>query len=369
MADLDDSHPDTALPTEEADALIEASSPHTAPGAIAKSPWKLPRAAWWQVLKRVWLMAGFHNLNILAAGVAFFTFLAITPLIASTVMVYGLIGDPAMVERQMASLMDVVPADVAGLIGEQMLAVVNANDGVTGLALVIALALALFGGQRAASGMIAALNVINEEFETRNILKLFARAILLTLAAVGIALAGLVGGSVFAWLRTQTADLIGPGTKDVFQIITWATAFVLGTLGFMTIMRYAPDRSPAQWRWLLPGALLSTFLWIAVSFGFSIYVAFVSDYSATYGSLSAVVVFLMWLFLSAYAILIGALVNAEAERQTRKDSTHGPERPMGQRGAVLADTDLVALHKRAIEQKKEQRRARHAQREAEGEQA
>ena len=155
----------------------------------------------------------------------------------------------------------------------------------------------------------------------------------------------------------------------MFQIITWATAFVLGTLGFMTIMRYAPDRSPAQWRWLLPGALLSTFLWIAVSFGFSIYVAFVSDYSATYGSLSAVVVFLMWLFLSAYAILIGALVNAEAERQTKKDSTHGPERPMGQRGAVLADTDLVALHKRAIEQKKEQRRARHAQREAEGEQA
>ena len=102
-------------------------------------------------------------------------------------------------------------------------------------------------------------------------------------------------------------------------------------------MRYGPDRAPAQWKWLAPGALLATVLWIAISFGFSLYVAYVSDYNATYGSLSAIVVFLMWLFLSAYGVLAGALLNAEIERQTDTDTTTGPEQPMGQRGAVLAD--------------------------------
>ena len=91
------------------------------------------------------------------------------------------------------------------------------------------------------------------------------------------------------------------------------------------------------WRWLAPGALLATLLWIAVSFGFSFYVAYISDYNATYGSLSAVVVFLMWLFLSAYGVLAGALFNVEIERQTTVDTTTGAARPIGQRGAVLAD--------------------------------
>ena len=120
--------------------------------------------------------------------------------------------------------------------------------------------------------------------------------------------------------------------------LAWLVAFGLGATGFALIMRYGPDRRPAKWRWLTPGAIVATMLWVLTSFFFSLYVAYVSDYSATYGSLSGVVAFVMWLYLSAYGALLGALINAELERQTAADSTHGQDRPLGQRQAVVADT-------------------------------
>ena len=285
-------------------------------------------------------MVGFHNLSLLAAGMAFFVFLAITPLLAATVMTYGLLGDVDTVQRQMMTNVDLVPAEAASMIEEQLLAVVTTSSGVTGITLILSLALAIFGGMRAANGLIGALNIINSEHESRNIFSKTLRAICLTAAAVMIALTGLVSGGVVAWLQLQTGDLIGPVAEHIYQFLTWLLAMLLGTSGFALIMKYGPDRRPAKWRWLSPGSLLSTFAWLAVSFSFSLYVQYVSDYNATYGSLSAVVVFLMWLFLTSYAILIGALLNAEIERQTHIDTTVGEDRPMGERGAVMADVSL-----------------------------
>ena len=140
-----------------------------------------------------------------------------------------------------------------------------------------------------------------------------------------------------AWLQLQTGAILGSNLELGFKLLAWIIAILLGCGGFGVIMRFGPDRTAARWRWILPGALLATTLWIAISAGFSLYVAYVSDYNATYGSLSAIVVFLMWLFLSAYGVLAGALLNAEIERQTTIDSTVGPPKPAGERGAVLAD--------------------------------
>lgn len=297
-------------------------------------------------------MVGFHELGLLAGGVAFFTFLALTPLIAATVMIYGLAGDPVTVQSQMRAIVKVVPADAARLIEQQLLQIVSTSSGVTGLALIIALFFAVYGGMRAASGMISALNIINEEHESRGTIAITLRAAGLTLATILIALTGLLSGGVFAWLQMQARFFIGDLTVTLFKVLTWVAAIALGSVGFAMIMRYGPDRRPAKWRWLAPGALLATLLWIAVSFGFSLYVAYISDYNATYGSLSAIVVFLMWLFLSAYAVLVGGLLNAEIERQTVCDTTAGPARERGERGAYLADgiddavPSLVALEKR-----------------------
>ena len=282
-------------------------------------------------------MWGFHNLSLLGAGVAFFTFLALTPLIAATVMVYGLVGDVETVQRQMRSIIELVPREAAAVIENQLLSVVTANAGVTGLALAIALGFAVFGGMRAANGLIGALNIINEEHETRGIISLNFRAAALTLAAIFVALTGLISSGMFAWLQMQAGDLLGGAAAFAIKCLTWIASILFGSAGFALIMRYGPDREPARWLWLAPGALVATLLWIAISFGFSFYVAYVSDYNATYGSLSAIVVFLMWLFLSAYGVLGGALLNAEIERQTTVDTTTGLEMPIGDRGAVLAD--------------------------------
>lgn len=313
------------------------SSSKDAPGATAKSPLQMPKAAWKQILKRVWTMWGFHNLSLLGAGVAFFTFLALTPLIAATVMVYGLIGNVDTVHAQMQTIIEVVPSEVATVIEDQLMGVVTANAGVTGFALAIALIFAIYGGMRAANGLIGALNIINEEHETRGFISRTLRAAALTLAAILVASTGLISSGMFAWLQTQAGGLFGPAAEFAIKCVTWIASILLGSVGFALIMRYGPDRKPAQWRWLAPGAMLATVLWIAVSFGFSFYVAYVSDYNATYGSLSAIVVFLMWLFLSAYGVLAGALLNAEIERQTAVDSTIGTPKPAGSRGAVLAD--------------------------------
>ncbi len=313
------------------------SSPPERPGAFADTPLSMPFKAWLTVLKRVWVMSGFHELGLLSAGLAFYSFLALTPLIAATVMIYGLVGDVAMVQKQMAGIVGIVPPDVAQMLEQQLLRIVETSSGVTGLALLIALFFAIFGATRAANGMMSALNIINEEHETRGFIALWFRAAGLTLAAVMLALTGVLCGGVFAWLQTQTKVYLGESTQSLFLILTWCAAVALGSAGFALIMRYGPDRRPAKWRWLMPGSVLATVLWMVVSFGFSLYVAYVSDYNATYGSLSAIVVFLMWLFLSAYGVLLGALVNAEIERQTVCDTTVGSDLPIGQRGAVLAD--------------------------------
>jgi membrane protein len=331
----------------------------------AQAPWAFTLADLRQVAGRVWLFWGFHNLSLLAGGVAFFCFLAITPLIAATVLVYGLVADVETVRSQIAVLAEVIPADAASVLEDQLTQVVTTSATATGIGLVVALALAIYGATYAANGLIAALNVINSELETRSFVTLTRRTWGLTLAALLIGLTGLISGGVFAWLTSIANPIVGPTADAVFRVLAWLAALALGTAGFALIMRYGPDRRHAKWRWLTPGAIIATLLWMAASFGFSLYVAHVSNYSATYGSLSAVVVFLMWLYLSAYGLLLGALVNAELERQTAADSTLGPELPLGMRGAVLADTVVTTALTDVYLQKRKRRHEDHlAHREA-----
>ncbi len=312
----------------------------------------MPWAAWKEILKRVYTMWGFHNLSLLGAGVAFFTFLALTPLIAATVMVYGLIGNVETVQQQMRAIIQVVPAEAAAVIEDQLLGVVTANSGVTGFALIVALFFAIYGGMRAANGLVGALNIVNEEHETRGIIPRTLRIAALTLAGIFVALTGILSAGLFAWLQTQAEGMIGAGVEWAIKLLTWTASIALGSAGFALIMRYGPDRAPAQWKWLAPGALLATVLWIAISFGFSLYVAYVSDYNATYGSLSAIVVFLMWLFLSAYGVLAGALLNAEyfgrrpdARPVDGKDRAPRGEAPHAKREA---ESDGPARERRAL---------------------
>ena len=122
------------------------------------------------------------------------------------------------------------------------------------------------------------------------------------------------------------------------SIARWPVLALLLITGMALLYRYGPSRDEPKWRWVSWGAVFATAVWIIGSLGFSYYVSNFGSYNETYGSLGAVVILLMWFLLTAYAILIGAEMNGEVERQTEKDTTTGEEEPMGRRGAYSADT-------------------------------
>jgi membrane protein len=327
------------------------------PGAMGASPLHIPLRGWWAIIKRVYVMIGFHNLSLLSAGVAFFAFLAFVPLIGSTVLLYGLVGDPQTVAQSIDLLKGVVPPEVLKILQDQLLAIVTSSKAAQGLGLVIAILVSIYGAMRAATAMIAALNIIYEEHETRNIFRKTAVAAGITVGMVVVALIGTAAISLFTYATRVLTFYIGSGAALLVQIVTWVFAGALVSITFAVFFRFAPDRRAAKWRWLSVGSVLSTLLWVIITLGFGFYASNFTNYNATYGSLAAVVIFLMWLFLSAHAVLIGAEVNSEMERQTMVDSTVGPDRPIGMRGAVMADSVVVNEASQAILEKKRRREA------------
>lgn len=311
--------------------------PATIPGSQSSHPWEHPWAAWRAILIRVYTMVGYHNLTLMAAGVAFYAFLSFVPLLGAIVMTYGLVADPSTVSRHMQTIFELVPADAARLISDQLIAVVTTASSQAGFGLAIALLLSIYGAMRAASAIIQALNVIYEEEDERNIITTTLLAAMITVAAIVAALVGIVSAGVLTWIRSETTFLGTAGAIGI-QALTWLVAGAIASAAIAFAYRYGPDRARAQWRWLSVGSVAATLLWLVATVLFGIYAANFANYNATYGALGAVVVLLMWLFVSSLAILIGAEINAEAERQTAVDSTVGHPRPMGRRGARLADT-------------------------------
>lgn len=327
------------------------------PGITARNPLHFPATAWWAILKRIYVMNDFHNLPLLAAGVAFFGFLSFVPLIAVVVLLYGLIADPATVASVVDNVEGFLPEAVTTILRDQMLAVVTTNKTSQGFGLALAFLISVYGAMRSSSAMIKALNIIYEEPESRNIFVTSYTALYMTLGMALVAIIGLGSISVFGYVSIFLQDYLGSMTLMIIKIATWLTAGFLVSTAFGLFFRYGPDRRPAKWSWLTPGALVSTILWLLTTIGFGYYASNITDYNATYGSLGAVVIFLMWLFLSAYAVLIGAEINAEMERQTFQDSTIGKDRPIGERGAVMADNILLDRASKQILQKRQRREA------------
>ncbi|MFW2830584.1 YihY/virulence factor BrkB family protein [Sphingomonas sp. ID0503] len=306
-------------------------------GLQADSPLEMPPLAWREIAVRVWNATGDNNIAILAAGVAFYAFLAFVPLLGAMIMTYGLVADPATVADHMRTIIDLVPRDAAKLIYDQLLSVTTTAAEKTGFGLVFALLISIYGAMRAASGIMVALNVIYDQHEHRNLLVTTGISALITVGAVFVGVTGVLSASILGYLQDLVSGL-GPVAATMIKLVTWVIAGGLASIGIAVTYRIGPDRADAKWRWLTLGSMLATLMWLVATIGFGFYAARFGDYNATYGSLGAVVVLLMWLFVSAYAILLGAAVNAEVERQTLRDSTTGRERPIGKRGATVADT-------------------------------
>lgn len=283
------------------------------------APWKIPLRAWWEILKRVYAAMSGNHLGLLSAGVAYYAFLSIAPLLAAVVLTYGLIGDPSLVQRHMAAIITVVPSDAAQIINDQLIGVVSAAKGTTGLGLVMALALAVYGATRAATAIMEALNIVYASKESRGIIALYRVSMGITFSAVLVVVAGVITATIIGLVQKL---LTGWGGGVIFAIkaTTWVCAGLLASTIFGLIYRFGPHRRKAQWQWLTVGSVTATLFWLLVTLGVSFYVSRFGNYNETYGSLGAVVVLQLWLFVSAYVVLLGAQINAEAERQTSVDT-------------------------------------------------
>lgn len=314
------------------------TTPATHPaGRDAASPLAVPALGWKQILIRTWKEAGADNVDLIAAGVAFYGFLALVPLLGAIVLSYGLIASPESVVANMQSLTAVMPADAAKLIGEQLLNVVKSEGDKKGFGLLIALAIALYGAMKGAGAVVTALNIAYEEKETRGFVKLNLLNLAITLGAVVVAILAVIAIAALGHL-----EKLLPGAPAFLLTLGKIASYLLmggiAAAGVATLYRYGPDRDKAKWTWLTPGSLAFTVLWLAMTLGFGFYVANFGSYNATYGSLGAVVVLLTWIYLSAYVLLLAAELNSELEHQTAQDTTSGAAKPLGARGAEAADT-------------------------------
>lgn len=305
-------------------------------GRDAAAPQQVPLRGWWQILKRTRAEATDDNLGLIAAGVAFYAFLAMIPALGAMVLSYGLLVDPAELGHQMQALTGHLPAEAAKLIDAQLVAVVKTASAKKGFGLLLALVLALYGAMKGAGAVVIALNVAYEETETRGFFRTTLVNAAITLAGVLLAAALLVSASLTAFLE-KLAGGLDDAAEIAIKAGSWALTAALAAAAIAALYRYAPNRTRARWRWLTPGSVAATLGLIAATFGFGWYASNFGDYNATYGSLGAVVVLLLWLYLSAYVLLLGAELNAELEHQTERDTTQGAEKPLGARGAAMAD--------------------------------
>jgi membrane protein len=318
------------------------------PGGKAERPTEIPARGWIQVVKRGWREAKADQVPLLAAGVAFYAFMAIFPALIAIVSIYGLFADPSTIANQLNSLTATLPDEAAQIITDQVTALSTRRQ-TLGISLVLSLLIALWSASAGTSNLLTAINVAYNEEEKRGFVKKRLMALGLTVAAI-----------IFMVIILGLVAVLPPLLKVVFetgalrwvlQIVGWLIVVVLVPAALALLYRLAPDRDAPRMKWASVGAVVATLIWLAASIGFSIYTSTFGNYAKTYGVFAGVVVLLLWLWLTMYAILLGAEINAESEQQTIADTTKGEEEPLGERGAVKADS-IPSPHPEAPQQQR-----------------
>jgi membrane protein len=307
-----------------------------AAGREAERPSEIPPRGWFAILKRVKAEVKEDNVPLLAAGVAFYAMLAIFPAIIAVVTIYGMVADPQQIQSQINEFAKGLPSGADQLLTEQLKNVTESADRSLSIGLAVSLLAVLWSASGGVQGLVKGLNMVYDERETRGFFKLRGLSLLLTLGAIVVAVVALALIAVFPGF----VDGLGLGRAGELaaSIGRWVVLALLMLAAFAVVYRFAPDRANPRWRWVSWGAVVALVLWLLGSVGFSWYVDNFGKYNQTYGALAAVIILLLWLFLSAFVVLLGAEFDAETERQTARDTTTGPSRPLGERDAEVADT-------------------------------
>lgn len=297
----------------------------------ATAPRQIPLRAWGLVLRRVGREVMAQRLPLLSAGIAFFAVLSIAPVLVTALSVYGAVNTPEQAREQLSGLTGMLPASLASVVTDQLTSITAASTQVLTQRGLTGLLLALWTATAATSSLIDALTLAYHEQETRGVLR-----------RLGLALAFVLGGALLLGAVIALVGVVSRATSAPLgtgaQALLWLALSVLTAVVLAVLYRFGPDRKQARWRWVSWGAAGATVLWLASSAALLAYAQTLGTYETTYGSLAGVAISMFWLWLSVLLVLVGASVNAEAERETPRDSTAGPEQPLGARGAVVADS-------------------------------
>ena len=296
----------------------------------------MPWAGWKDIFWRVYASVNDNRLLAVAAGVVFYSLLAIFPAVAAFVSLYGLIADASTIDAHLSLASGILPGGAVDILHEQITKLTAKSDAKLSLGFITGLAVALWSANAGMKAIIDALNVVYDEKEKRSFVKLNLVSLLFTFVAIlslMVALAAVViAPIIFSMVGLSTLFSLA------IAVLRWPLLLILATVALAAIYRYGPSRREARWQWLSVGSVAAAIGWLISSLLFSWYIANFGAYNATYGSLGAAVGMMMWMWISAIVILLGAELNAEIEHQTARDSTVGSEKPLGRRGAVMADT-------------------------------
>jgi membrane protein len=304
-------------------------------GRDADTPEQIPARGWRDIFWRVFWSMSENRILSTSGGVAFFALLAIFPGIGAIVSLYGMFADANTITGHMALLGGILPFGVLEIVAEQIGLVAKQHNDTLSLAFVIGLGIAIVSANSGMAALFDALNVVYDEREKRGIVQLYTTTFLFTLAGiifVVLALTGLV-------IMPLALKFIGfaTATEALISFLRWPVLLVTVAVSLAFLYRYGPSRRDARWRWVSWGSIVAAILWIAASMLFSWYVATFDSYNRVYGSLGAGIGFMVWLWMSAVIVLFGGEVNAEMEHQTARDTTEGKPKPLGSRGAMMAD--------------------------------
>jgi membrane protein len=305
-------------------------------GRRAVTPLDIPWRGWKDILRRAAGQASEDRLLAISAGVVFFAVLALFPAITALVSCYGLIAKPDTIHDHLSFLANVIPTEAYSIVQDQVAHVVSKGSGTLSLGFVFGLALAVWSANAGMKALIDALNIVYEEKEKRAFIRLNLVSLAFTLGAIAAVL--LAVGAVVATPLVLARMGLGAMTEIIVRFARWPALMVTMLLGLAVLYRYGPSRREAKWKWLSVGAAIATLAWFAGSALLSWYFANFANYGATYGSLGAAIATMMWMWISTIVILLGGELNAEIEHQTARDTTVGAEKPLGARGATMADT-------------------------------
>src|SRR5271155_879523 len=305
-------------------------------GRSADAPSEIPPQGWKDILLRVYHGISEDRIPLVAAGVTFYLLLSIFPGIAALFSIYGLFANPADIAGHLDALANVAPGGAIDLLREDMTRLASNGGTTLGVGLLVSLAVSLWTTNSGVSAIFDALNIVYGEKEKRGLVRFYLTTLTFTLASIVFILLTI---AVVVLLPVVLNLIPLPGGTDLLvKIARWPILFILTASALAALYRYGPSRAEAPWRWITWGSACATVMWIAASVLFSWYVANFGSYNKTYGSLGAIIGFMTWIWISIIVVLVGAKIDAETEHQTAREATTDRPKPLGTRGARMADT-------------------------------